>query len=135
MAYWPPASLTANDTRTVTLTLAIDDETAENGCIRYVPGSHRDYIEHQVNPSASGFAIGLPGDIDAFDAVPLEMEPGDVAFHGSITIHASEGNRSECSRIMNTFAYTTINSLLHTQKARDSFYAQALPGHELLSFD
>jgi len=34
MAYWPPASLTANDTRTVTLTLAIDDETAENGCIR-----------------------------------------------------------------------------------------------------
>ena len=42
MAYWPPASLTANDTRTVTLTLAIDDETAENGCIRYVPGSQKE---------------------------------------------------------------------------------------------
>ena len=54
MAYWPPASLTANDTRTVTLTLAIDDETADNGCIRYVPGSQKERKLRPHRPLARG---------------------------------------------------------------------------------
>ena len=92
--------------------LAIDASTLENGCIRYVPGSHKEFLEHQVNKSAHGFGIGLPGDIDAYDAVPVEMEPGDVAFHDALCIHASEGNKSDKSRVMNTFAYTVKDNWL-----------------------
>ena len=92
--------------------LAIDASTLENGCIRYVPGSHKKFEEHVQNKSASGFGIGLPGDIDAYDAVPVEMEPGDVAFHDALCIHASEGNRSDNSRVMNTFAYTVKDNWL-----------------------
>ncbi len=106
--------------------LAVDASTLENGCIRYVPGSHKDYIEHQVFDSKAGFEIGLPGDIDAFDAEPLEMEPGDVAFHGAITIHASEGNQSDRSRVMNTFAYTAKNCLQDSDRARGTFASQTL---------
>lgn len=112
--------------------LAIDESTLENGCIRYVPGSHLEYIEHIEGDAAHGFGVGLPGDIDAFDAVPIEMEPGDVTFHGSITIHASEGNRSPSSRIMNTFAYTTKNCLLDTDFAREEFARQSLRNVPLL---
>ena len=111
--------------------LAIDESTLENGCIRYVPGSHKEYIEHQVFESRSGFEIGLPGDIDAFENVTLEMEPGDVAFHGSITIHASEGHESDKSRVMNTFAYTAKSCLQDTDRARKRFAAETL-AHDLI---
>ena len=97
--------------------LAIDHSTLENGCIRYVPGSHKEYIEHAENRSASGFGIGLPGDVNAFDNVPIEMEPGDVAFHDAICIHASEANNSDTSRIMNTFAYTIKDNYIRARSA------------------
>ena len=104
--------------------LAIDASTIENGCIRYVPGSHREFQEHQFFSDASGFAIGLPGDIDAYDAVPIEMQPGDVTFHGSITIHGSEANSSHQDRIMNTFAFAEKGTVCDTDDARRSFYGQ-----------
>jgi ectoine hydroxylase-related dioxygenase (phytanoyl-CoA dioxygenase family) len=98
--------------------LAIDESTIENGCIRYVPGSHKTFIEQQVFESSSGFNIGLPGGLDAFNGVPVEMQPGDVAFHDAICIHASEGNRSPKSRIMNTFAYTVINNVADNEQSQ-----------------
>lgn len=93
--------------------LAIDPSTLENGCIRYVTGSHKEFIPQQTFKSNSGFAIGLPGDINAFNGVPIEMNPGDVCFHGAIIIHASEKNDSLQNRAMNTFAYTTTNNLIN----------------------
>jgi len=113
--------------------LAIDPSTLENGCIRYVPGSHRDFIEHEVFESSAGFNIGLPGDIDAFENEALEMEPGDVAFHGSVTIHASEGNQSDRSRIMNTFAYTALDCLIDSERARGGFEGQRMRRDELIA--
>ena len=111
--------------------LAIDESTIENGCIRYVPGSHREFQEHQFFSDASGFAIGLPGDIDAYDAVPIEMQPGDVTFHGSITIHGSEANRSNFDRIMNTFAFAEKGTVCDTDHARGSFFGQLKQQDEL----
>lgn len=93
--------------------LAIDPSTLENGCIRYVPESHKKFIPQQKFESNAGFSIGLPGDINAFNGVPIEMNPGDVCFHGAITIHASEENNSLQNRAMNTFAYSTTNNLIH----------------------
>jgi phytanoyl-CoA hydroxylase len=97
--------------------LAIDHSTLENGCIRYVPGSHKEYLEHTQNKSASGFGIGLPSDVNAFENIPIEMEPGDVAFHDAICIHASEANTSAHSRIMNTFAYTVKDNYVRARSA------------------
>ena len=103
----------------------------KNGCIRYVPESHHAYTEHQQHGvSLGGLVSGLPGDIDAYDAVPLEMEPGDVAFHGSLTIHASEGNQSDHSRIMNTFAYTAVSCF---KTGREGFSAQRLQQDKLIN--
>lgn len=97
--------------------LAINHSTLENGCIRYVPGSHKEYIEHTARKSASGFGIGLPGDVDAFENVAVEMEPGDVAFHDAICIHASEANLSDKDRVMNTFAYTITDNYIRARSA------------------
>lgn len=92
--------------------LAIDESTIKNGAIRYVPGSHKAYVEHMNFEEANSFNIGLPGDINAYpDAHVIEMEPGDVTFHDALCIHGSEANHSEDDRIMNTFAYTAIDNI------------------------
>lgn len=40
MGYWPgPKALGVEETATCTFSLAVDDSTKENGCLRYVPGS------------------------------------------------------------------------------------------------
>ena len=73
MAYWPPASLTANDTRTVTLTLAIDDETAENGCIRFVPGSQK---ERKLRPHRPLPRSRPRDEQEMFNPFPAAVLPG-----------------------------------------------------------
>ena len=39
MAYWPPFTA---DTATATCWLAVSDATVENGCMRFVPESHKE---------------------------------------------------------------------------------------------
>lgn len=106
--------------------LAIDASTLENGCIRYVPGSHRSYEPPTVNREGVGFGLGYEGCIEDREAIPVEMEPGDVAFHGSFTLHASEANRSQHDRIMNTFAFTRTGCLKAEEEARANFEGQRL---------
>jgi ectoine hydroxylase-related dioxygenase (phytanoyl-CoA dioxygenase family) len=110
--------------------LAIDSSTVENGCIRYVPGSHRQYQEHQVDHNATGFDIGLPGDINAYNSIAVEMEPGDVAFHDAICVHGSEANHSPRHRMMNTFAFTVKNNVIEGKEMH--FDGQRLKSELLL---
>jgi len=51
LAYWP---ITKADTRTATCWLAIDNSTIENGCMRFVPGSH---LEAELRPHTPGNAF------------------------------------------------------------------------------
>jgi phytanoyl-CoA hydroxylase len=39
MAYWPPLT---SSTATGTCWLAVSDSSVENGCMRFVPGSHKE---------------------------------------------------------------------------------------------
>ena len=48
MAYWPPFT---SDTATATCWLAVSEATEENGCMRFVAGSHR---EAELRPHAPG---------------------------------------------------------------------------------
>lgn len=85
--------------------LAIDPQADDNGCIRFVPGSHRDGYRSHNDFATSSFNIGLPGDLDAYAAVSCVMEPGDVVFFGPLVIHASAPNTSGAHRRANTFAF------------------------------
>ena len=110
MAYWPPASLTANDTRTVTLTLAIDDETAENGCIRYVPGSQKERKLRPHRPLHEGREEGhaVVVDVGAAEEIRLaEVPRGGVTLHDEWVVHGSPGNASPRHRRTYVIAFRT----------------------------
>lgn len=83
--------------------LAIDPHTVESGALRVVPGSHHrgDLKLHharQVLGDAMSDAVLTDNGIDPASAVPLLLEPGDVALWSPYLLHASGENRSGHAR-------------------------------------
>jgi len=69
--------------------------TDEMGCLRVVPGSHRlGRIANTGGQAGSDFLDRYPLE----EALPLEAEPGDVAFFHYFTLHGSKPNRSAVTR-------------------------------------
>jgi ectoine hydroxylase-related dioxygenase (phytanoyl-CoA dioxygenase family) len=90
--------------------LAIDAATEANGCIRFVPGSHKQGPLDHSSFDSSSFNIGLPGDLDAYDAVPVALQPGDAVIFGPLVIHGSAPNTSPSHRRANTFAFDRVSN-------------------------
>jgi ectoine hydroxylase-related dioxygenase (phytanoyl-CoA dioxygenase family) len=101
----------------LTCWLGLDDVDESNGCLHYVPGSHR----WGLLP-----VTGLAGEMDAvrellddeqaraFDAkVPIILNRGECAFHHPLTMHGSYANRSNRPRratVLNVFADGVISN-------------------------
>lgn len=94
MAYW----IETPDQRTATCWLAIDDSHLANGCMRFVPGSHREPAlrPHRALHGDRGTSHVLVTDVDEQrDVVRLaEIARGDVTVHNERVLHGSGGNRS-----------------------------------------
>lgn len=75
--------------------IALEDATLENGCLRIIPGSHREFLGHASVTDASGFNIRMREE-DLKDARTMDapMHTGDIlAFHDCL-LHSSYPNRS-----------------------------------------
>jgi phytanoyl-CoA hydroxylase len=80
----------------LTLWVAIDAATRENGCVQVIPGSHqRGLIPHE---QLEDWQIREDG-IEQETIVHAEMAPGDALFFDVLTLHASDPNRSDASRL------------------------------------
>ncbi|MCA8954154.1 MAG: phytanoyl-CoA dioxygenase family protein [Planctomycetes bacterium] len=95
LGYWPVTP----DTRTASFWLALDDVDLDNGCVRFVDGSHR---ESALRPHVP--LLGARGDNHTMvAAVDLERDPirparlrrGDATVHHERTLHGSGGNTSD----------------------------------------
>lgn len=85
----------------VTLWLAVDDATPENGCMRVIPGTHRlDDIPRTHNAEVdSVLGAGIhPSLFDATAAVDCVLKSGGVEVHHPNIIHGSEPNNSPLRR-------------------------------------
>ena len=84
----------------MTLWLAIDEVNEENGCIRYVKGSHRGPMRDHAKSGQLGFSQKMMdyGEADERNSVPVCMEPGDVIAHHCMTIHRADANPSDRPR-------------------------------------
>jgi ectoine hydroxylase-related dioxygenase (phytanoyl-CoA dioxygenase family) len=114
-AYWKRED---NRPLMINCQLAIDEATRENGCIQFVPGSHKWGLQEHERAQQT-FGVFLPGHYrEREDGVAVEMEPGDGVFFNSLIIHGSAPNRSGKDRRMNTFAYNvTGNSMTQCREA------------------
>ena len=90
--------------------LAIDPADQENGCIEFIPGSHKWGLqEHERHQEA--FGMFLPGRYyPRAEAEPVPMAPGDALFFTSLVIHGSAPNQSLRNRWANTIAYNVTGN-------------------------
>lgn len=91
--YWPMRPLA-----TCSAWVAIDPVSTTNGCMRFIPGSHKrqELYRHHVT-QRDNLVLNLELDQDQFDeadAVNVELEPGQVSLHDVRLIHGSLANAS-----------------------------------------
>jgi non-haem Fe2+, alpha-ketoglutarate-dependent halogenase len=86
----------------VTTWTAITKSTRDNGCLRYVPGSHLwpDQVHRESDDPMNRLSRGQTIDtIDESHAVDVELAPGETSIHHERTVHGSNGNASDTRRL------------------------------------
>lgn len=80
----------------LTIWLALDPVDEENGCLRYVGGSHTEGFRPHSRSNVLGFSQGIT-DYSAADTARetlIRLQPGDAAIHHGMTIHRADPNKS-----------------------------------------
>lgn len=106
MPYWPfePYEL-------VSAWIALDDSTIENGCVRYVSGSHKLGMLPHAPSGVVGNSLGLVEDlrVTALAEHPVEVRRGSCILHHALTVHRSEPNQSDHPRRGLIYVYMSEN--------------------------
>lgn len=94
----------------VTAWVALSDVTEQAGCMRFIPGSHKNGIvshedtQDENNLLSRGQQIA---GIDENNAVSGPLKPGEMSLHHGRCFHASGPNRSDDRRIGLAIRYVT----------------------------
>ena len=87
--------------------MALDDATEENGCMRFIPGSHKlGVVEHK---RLEDFRVE-DEKVDYASEVCVPLKAGGCSFHHSLALHRTDANRSDDRRIGLTVAYMSAES-------------------------
>ena len=86
--------------------IALDDVTLQNGCVHYLPGSHKiaRYENVDIGQEMAALFDYYP-DFKKIEAVHLEMKAGMAAVHNGLTAHAAGANMTPYWRRALTCAY------------------------------
>ena len=109
----------------VTLWLAIDPSTRQNGCMQVIPYTHitgrRGFSDYDdVDPSKNVFPIEIKkAQRDDARAVALELEPGQASLHDGRIMHGSEANTSNLRRCGYTMRYISAGTKFNQAKHGD----------------
>jgi ectoine hydroxylase-related dioxygenase (phytanoyl-CoA dioxygenase family) len=99
--YWSFSSRNA-----ISIWIALDDATLENGCLYYVPGSHKTAT---FETTGIGDNIGELFDVypewKEIDPVPAPVPAGTAVFHNGLTAHGAGANMTRHARRAMTCAF------------------------------
>ena len=104
--YWRETIIPSS--QAITVWLALDPATVENGCMRVIPGSHsaRERLYHSGTDEWSVFDEALDSsEYDAAQSVPIELRPNEASIHAATLVHGSEPNDSPYRRCGFTMRY------------------------------
>lgn len=95
-AYWALEPM-----RALTVWLAVDESSTENGCLRMIPGSHRIPLYKPSSRTDQPNMLFSTTDENLVKEwsqkagiVDIELKPGDVSIHHPHLLHGSEANTS-----------------------------------------
>jgi len=98
LTYWG-----LDDAEEATCWVALSNVTKASGCMKFVPGSHKEQIVPHVdtyddnNMLSRGQEIAV--EVNEADAVAVELQPGQASLHHGHLFHASDANTTNDRRI------------------------------------
>ena len=92
----------------LTVGIAVEPATRENGCLQLIPGSHQigkmDFLDTE------SFERRLEHAQETLGLVHCEMAAGDAVFFHCNTLHGSASNHSDSSRLMLFVSYNAVSN-------------------------
>jgi hypothetical protein len=104
-SYWP-----LSPSKTVTVWLAVDDADRENGCMRFIAGSHKfGHLEYRESSTEEANVLNQTiDDVEQYgSAVDVILKAGEMSIHSDLLLHGSEANYSPRRRCGLTLRYCT----------------------------
>ena len=90
-AYW----IQMPDKRAVSIWIALDHVTEENGCMWFIPKEKsQEIVTHKASPNGGALFCN----IDSINAIPIPLNFGGCTFHDGFTFHFSKGNTTKSQR-------------------------------------
>lgn len=106
--YW---SFTSADA--ITVWIALDDATLENGCLFYLPGSHK---ARKFDNVAIGALFDIYPDWRDVRAIPCPVPAGGAVLHNGLTFHGAGANMTPGRRRAITCAYMPDGATFNGQR-------------------
>jgi ectoine hydroxylase-related dioxygenase (phytanoyl-CoA dioxygenase family) len=109
--YW---SFSSRDS--VSIWIALEDATYENGCMWFVPGSHKisTYDNVGIDENLASLFDVYP-EMKEVDPIGVPMKAGDCSFHNGLTAHGAGANMTRQRRIAMTCGYMPVGSTFNGQ--------------------
>lgn len=108
----------------LTMWMALEPVDEENGCVRYIPGSHRWGLRPHGSTGTLGFSQGItdfPRDGEIELEIAFPAQPGDLLAHHALTVHRADGNSSPIrSRRALGLIYYSVNAK-EDREAREQY--------------
>ncbi|MEO6847800.1 MAG: phytanoyl-CoA dioxygenase family protein, partial [Chthoniobacterales bacterium] len=97
--------------------IALEDATLENGCMWYLPGSQKDatYKNVEIGQSLGALFEVYPTFKNA-DPVKAPLKAGSCGFHNGLTAHGAGANMTRGTRMAMTCAYMPEGSIFNGQQ-------------------
>lgn len=106
------SSFNPGDARCVVVWLAVEDADVANGCMWFIPGSHKlgqlDCDEKHAVASAEQHG----------KAVPIELKAGEIVLFSDLLLHSSPANKSTRPRPGFTMTFVAADVPIHKNKNR-----------------
>lgn len=95
-----------NDRRALSVWVALDDATLENGCLYFIPGSylHTSFENPGIGKNMDAI-FDLYPELIKSKSVAVPMKAGSCSFHNGLTIHGAGANMTNGFRRAMTCAY------------------------------
>lgn len=95
-----------SDRRAISIWIALDDATLENGCLFFLPGSHRvtSFDRITIGRNMDGIFDVYP-QLKNSKTVAAPMKAGSCSFHNGLTVHGANANMTPGFRRAMTCAY------------------------------
>jgi chlorinating enzyme len=109
----------------VTVWLAIDPSTKQNGCMSVIPGTHSNgYSEYEkCDEAIHVFGSEIKKhQIDAAKITPLELKPNQASLHHAKLMHSSEQNFSSIRRCGYTMRYMSAAAKHNNPERKHMIY-------------